>query len=125
FPNLDTDATDDFDGAWSSLTGVPAGFSDDIDNVDDADSDPENELTLRGSGGPTGTPVEGTTYVDTSSGQLYIYDSTSWLTVGGSATPGDASDTNELITAFEINGSNLRITEAGTDFDVPLSSIDT
>lgn len=32
YPNLDTDSTDDFDGAWSSLTGVPAGFSDDVDN---------------------------------------------------------------------------------------------
>ena len=32
FPDLDTDSTDDFDGQWSSLTGVPAGFDDDIDN---------------------------------------------------------------------------------------------
>ncbi|MBO6830653.1 MAG: hypothetical protein JJ876_13965, partial [Muricauda sp.] len=30
--NLDTDSTDDFDGQWSSLTGVPAGFADNIDN---------------------------------------------------------------------------------------------
>lgn len=27
YPNLDTDSTDDFDGAWSSLTGVPATAS--------------------------------------------------------------------------------------------------
>ncbi|MEO9818552.1 MAG: hypothetical protein ABJF45_17490 [Flavobacteriaceae bacterium] len=32
FPNLDTDSTDDFDGEWSSLNNVPAGFADDIDN---------------------------------------------------------------------------------------------
>jgi len=32
YPNLDTDTSDDFDGAWSSLTGVPSGFSDDVDN---------------------------------------------------------------------------------------------
>lgn len=32
YPNLDTDSTDDFDGAWSSLTGIPSGFSDNIDN---------------------------------------------------------------------------------------------
>jgi hypothetical protein len=28
----DKNAADDFDGAWSSLTGVPAGFADDVDN---------------------------------------------------------------------------------------------
>ncbi|NYJ28329.1 beta strand repeat-containing protein [Allomuricauda sp. ARW1Y1] len=44
FPNLDTDSTDDFDGQWSSLTGVPADFADNLDNVDDADNDPANEL---------------------------------------------------------------------------------
>ncbi|WP_036383160.1 hypothetical protein [Muricauda sp. MAR_2010_75] len=44
FPNLDTDSTDDFDGEWSSLANVPAGFADNVDNVDDADSDPANEL---------------------------------------------------------------------------------
>ena len=29
---------------WPNLINIPAGFSDDTDNVDDADSDPENEL---------------------------------------------------------------------------------
>lgn len=32
YPLLDTDSTDDFNGLWSSLAGVPAGFSDDVDN---------------------------------------------------------------------------------------------
>lgn len=31
----DKNAADDFDGAWSSLTGVPAGFADNIDNDTD------------------------------------------------------------------------------------------
>ncbi len=31
--NIDTDATDDFDGAFSSLTGIPAGLSDGDDNT--------------------------------------------------------------------------------------------
>ncbi|WP_298480879.1 hypothetical protein, partial [uncultured Maribacter sp.] len=35
----------------------------------------------------------------------------------------DGDITNETITAFGINGANLRITEAGTNFDVPLSSL--
>ncbi|SFR90290.1 beta strand repeat-containing protein, partial [Maribacter stanieri] len=95
-----------------------------VDYVD-GDNDSTNELTQRGTGGPTGTPAEGTTYVDTASGQLYVYDSGAWQPVGGSAVPGDASDTNELITSFGVVGSNLRITEAGNDFDVPLSSLGT
>ncbi|MDP2528102.1 hypothetical protein Q8W31_18625, partial [Maribacter dokdonensis] len=95
-----------------------------VDYVD-GDNDSTNELTQRGTGGPTGSPAEGTTYVDTASGQLYVYDSGAWQPVGGSATPGDASDTNELITSFGVVGTNLRITEAGTDFDVPLSDLGT
>jgi hypothetical protein len=31
-PNLDTDSTDDFDGEWSSLLNIPAGFADNTDN---------------------------------------------------------------------------------------------
>ncbi|WP_159304576.1 beta strand repeat-containing protein, partial [Maribacter litoralis] len=95
-----------------------------VDYVD-GDNDSTNELTQRGNGGPTGTSTEGTTYVDTDSGQLYVYDSGAWQPVGGSAIPGDASDANELITSFGVVGPNLRITEAGTDFDVPLSDIGT
>lgn len=44
FDGWDKNAADDFDGVWSSLTGVPAGFADGIDNVDDADADATNEL---------------------------------------------------------------------------------
>ncbi|MDT7827810.1 hypothetical protein RQM65_03910 [Pricia sp. S334] len=94
-------------------------------DIRDSDSDPTNELTRRGSGGPTGTAPEGTTYVDTASGQLYVYDSGSWSPVGGSATPGDASDANELITSFGVNGTDLRIVEAGNTFDVPLNILGT
>ena len=45
----DSNALDDFDGAWSSLTGVPADFADNVDDVNDADADPTNEIEL-----PTG-----------------------------------------------------------------------
>jgi hypothetical protein len=31
-------------GNWSNLAGIPTGFSDNIDNVDDADNDSNNEL---------------------------------------------------------------------------------
>lgn len=40
----DTDASDDFSGMWNDLTGIPAGFLDGTDDVDDGDSDPTNEL---------------------------------------------------------------------------------
>ena len=43
--NIDEDSTDDFDGAFSSLTGVPAGLADG-DDVNDADADPTNELQI-------------------------------------------------------------------------------
>jgi hypothetical protein len=36
FPNLDTDSTNDFDGAWASITGIPA---------DIADGDTDTQLT--------------------------------------------------------------------------------
>jgi len=29
---------------WSGLTGVPVGFADNVDNIDDADADPNNEI---------------------------------------------------------------------------------
>lgn len=44
FSGWDKNAADDFDSAWSSLTGVPAGFADNTDDVDDADNDPNNEI---------------------------------------------------------------------------------
>ncbi len=31
---------------WSKIKGIPAGFSDNIDNVDDADNDKQNEIQL-------------------------------------------------------------------------------
>ncbi|MBO0592131.1 hypothetical protein I2486_12025, partial [Cellulophaga sp. E16_2] len=61
------------------------GGTTDVD-IRDADSDPTNELTQTGSGGPTGSPTNGTTYVDTDTGQMYVYEDT-WKQVGGSATP--------------------------------------
>ena len=39
------------------------------------------------------------------------------------AADGDLSSSNELITGFAVNGSDLEITEAGTVFQVPLADI--
>lgn len=43
FAGWDTNASDDFSGSWNNLTNVPAGFSDNIDNVNDADASLTNE----------------------------------------------------------------------------------
>ncbi|WP_282113704.1 hypothetical protein [Maribacter stanieri] len=95
-------------------------------NSTDTDEDETNELAVLASGAPsTNGTNSGDTYIDTDTGQLYAWDGTIWQQVGGSAIPGDASDTNELITSFGVVGTNLRITEAGTDFDVPLSDLGT
>ncbi|UJH68043.1 beta strand repeat-containing protein [Allomuricauda sp. SCSIO 65647] len=135
--NLGEVLTEGNDGGGSAITNIAdptnaqdAATKNYVDNlsVDDADSDITNELTTSGPGVPSGAPANnnpGVTYVDTAAGQLYMWNGTTWNVVGGSAIPGDASDTNELITFFGINGTDLRITEAGTDFDVPLSSLGT
>ena len=50
FPNLDTDNTDDFDGTWGSLTGIPA---------DIADGDDDTQLTVDDAlNGTSANPVE-------------------------------------------------------------------
>ena len=57
FSGWDTDVSDDFDGAWSSLTGVPAGFADNVDDIDDADADATNEGSLTVAAGTSSTAV--------------------------------------------------------------------
>jgi hypothetical protein len=44
FAGWDKNSADDFSGAWAALTGIPAGFSDGVDNVNDADADATNEI---------------------------------------------------------------------------------
>ena len=41
--DADSDPTNEIE-TWSTLGGIPSGFSDDIDNVNDADNDPTNEI---------------------------------------------------------------------------------
>lgn len=109
-----------------------------------------------GSGPPTAAnpanPVDGSIYVDKTSGEQYAYNSaaSTWksqtdvlstdagniLTKDSSglvyldaatvvAAEADASPTNELNTAFGVNGVNLEITDAGGTLSVPLAAIDT
>lgn len=39
--------------AWGDISAKPAGFADDIDNINDADADPANEIQILGSSGNT------------------------------------------------------------------------
>jgi len=104
--NYDTDVTDDFsnddeldptvdesvkDGVdWTELTGIPAGFSDDTDDVDDADADPTNEIQTIVRSGITVTLSDG-------GGSFNVND-------------GDASSTNEieLQAGDDVDGNKFR-----------------
>jgi len=58
FSGWDTSSADDFDGAWSSLTGVPAGFADDTDD-EGTDDQTASEVDITDAGGYyTGTTTE-------------------------------------------------------------------
>ncbi|MGB7393863.1 MAG: hypothetical protein WA913_05685 [Pricia sp.] len=85
-----------------------------VDYVD-GDMDPTNELTTTGTGGPSGTPANGTTYVDTDTGQLYVYDGI-WQQVGGSATPA-ADIVTTLSSADNITYTYTSENNTTTSFD--------
>ncbi|SNR76295.1 hypothetical protein SAMN04488009_3643, partial [Maribacter sedimenticola] len=141
--NYDTNASDDFDGQWSSLTGVPAGFADNVDNVDDADNDATNEyntafgisgsnLRLTDGGGNLDVPLSslGTDEQDLSSAVVTANESVEIQITNGNNTTidirdADSSTTNEINTAFNVASGNLNITDSNGTLSVPLSSIDT
>ena len=97
---------------WESLTFMPAGFADGTDDVDDADADPTNELQVLSLTGHIlslsldGTPVaiDLSPYMD-------------------NADDADADLTNELITGAILDGTTLKITDAGGTSSVDLSSL--
>jgi len=47
--NVDNSITNEIE-TWSTLSGIPAGFSDNTDNVNDGDFDSTNELQIAGNG---------------------------------------------------------------------------
>lgn len=57
FSGWDMDASDDFSGAWGDLTSVPAGFADNVDDVDDADASATNEGSLTVGAGTASTAL--------------------------------------------------------------------
>ena len=106
FTGWDKNAADDFDGQFSSLTGVPAELADG-DQVDDADADPTNEL-------------QAITTNNTPGNITLSNDKTLTINVNDA----DSSSTNELIeVATLIVENTLRIVESGINHDIDLSSL--
>ena len=77
--------SDLFSGAWGDLSGIPAGFADNTDNVDDADANATNELqtyahsgtntytnTLSDGGGSFTLQASGATSISNSGGTVTI-----------------------------------------------------
>ncbi|MDG1570789.1 hypothetical protein OZ410_00565, partial [Robiginitalea sp. M366] len=87
--------------------------------VDDADADPSNELTSQGSGAPvTAGTLAGETYVDTTAGQLFIWDGAAWQAVGSSsAGDADADPLNE-IQDLSLSGNTLTLSGDATTVDL-------
>lgn len=77
----DTDVSDDFSGDWADLLNIPADFSDGIDDVDDADNDPTNEIEL---------PATATT------GEALKFDGANWVAATDETDDADNDPTNEI-----------------------------
>ena len=129
FPNLDTDDTDDFDGTWGSLTGIPADIADGDDdtqltqtqisalgfitNPDDADANPTNELQ-------TASEVPADNVNGNTDLQAIVDD----LNIRINALAAGGSD--GVVTNIELTGNTLVVdgTGGGEDVDVDLSDLD-
>lgn len=137
----DTDVSDDFDGQFSSLTGIPADLADG-DQIEDADADPGNEIQLLSTNNSPGNislssdktltlnvsdadadPANELQRISTNStpGNITLSDD---KTISLNVNDADASSSNELITATTLRPGNvLRIQEAGVNFDVDLTEL--
>lgn len=106
FAGWDKDASDDFDGQFNSLSGIPADLADG-DQVDDADADPTNELQV--------------ITTNSSPGNISLSGD---KTLSINVNDADSSRTNELIeVATLLGGNTLRIVESGINHDVDLSAL--
>ena len=132
----DSDVSDDFDGQFISLTGIPTELADG-DQVDDADADPTNEIqslqldddVLTLSGDLSGTALNFAGWdkdaSDDFDGQFSsLAGIPEELADGDQVDDADANPSNELIeVATLLHGNTLRIVESGTNHDVDLSAL--
>ncbi len=104
----DADASDDFSGNWADLANVPTAFSDDTDDVDDADADPNNELqdlNLSGdiltiSGLPSPTQIDLSPYAGNTDEQDLLFSS------GQISLSGDPDNTIIDLSAYDADVSD-------------------
>lgn len=140
--NLDLDATDDFSGQWGDLSGIPTGFLDGADDVDDADSDPNNEFqdlsfdpltnTLSISNDPDGSPVSlsallGLPGIPGLTGQVLKYKGllTGWAAGTDEVDDADADPNNEL-QSLQFEGTSMWLDRDpdGTSVDLSIYNTD-
>jgi len=127
--SIDTDPENELQ-SWSNLPGIPAGFSDDVDNVDDADASPTNELQDWGNlpGIPAGfsDDIDNIDDADASpTNELQNWGNLPGIPAAFSdgtddINDADASPTNEIQT-LGISNNTLSLTSGGGTAD--LSSV--
>ncbi|HSJ56120.1 MAG TPA: DUF2341 domain-containing protein [Anaerolineae bacterium] len=96
---------------WAGIAGLPAGFADGIDDVEDADADPANELNLS-------MTLSGT--------QLLVSDAGGTLATDLGTLVGedaDADPTNELNLSLALSGTQLLVADPGGTLTVDLGSL--
>src|SRR5690606_15351577 len=86
-------------------------YAKNVENTDDADADPTNELEL-----PAQVGTEGGMFL-----QADGLGGVSYVSVPNTEQDGDP--TNELLTGAALNGMNLELTDAGGTMTVDLSTL--
>ncbi len=119
-----------FDGTWTSLTGKPAGFTDGIDNVDDADNSITNEiqalslsgtvLTLSSGGGSVTLPSSGG---GDNWGTQTVVTNTTLTGVGTTASPLAVANTVITPSWSRIQGIPAGFADGTDNFDDADNSI--
>ena len=114
---FDQDASDDFDGDFTSLTSVPVGL-DDGDDVNDADADPTNEFNI-------GLALSSTSIQVTDAGGTLSTDLNTVFATNTQITASDAADldkdnTNEYNTGSGLNVTAIEITDGGSTQSIEL-----
>nr|MUH41747.1 hypothetical protein [Zobellia laminariae] len=112
----------------NTVTGSGTTASPYVVTGTEVDGDITNELTFVDAGTPAATGTTGTnsgeTYVDTLTGQLYVYDGSTWQQVGGNASPdADPDPNNEIQTITSTDGS-VTLTQTGDDYNLSVAAAD-
>ena len=119
----DRNASDDFSGNWSDLSGIPSDFSDGTDDVNDADASTTNELQdlqfgshlLRLSNDPVPNTVDLSVYLDNTDllagiagddGQVAKLSRGTWIAAADDVDDADADPDNEL-QSLQFEGSSM------------------